>query len=619
VVGGKTSFTVEQAALQLLRNEPGWSGQFGVAATVTYAFRASAPSVMPDDTTGFSRLTTAQIIQAEKALQSWADVANITFVRVGTGTTGEAAYSNNATILFSNYSGGQDDAAAFAYFPGSTRVQNEDGDVWVNNSLDYNARPTGTNYGGMVLVHEIGHAIGLAHPGDYDGDASNPTYETDAAYYEDSNQYTVMSYFTEDNTGGNFRDVYASTPLLDDIAAAQLAYGANMATRTGDTVYGFNSTAGRDWFSATSATSTLVFAVWDAGGVDTFDFSGYRVAQTIDLRAGYFSNVGGFTGNVAIALGVVIENAIGGSAADAMTGNAANNRLTGGQGADSLDGGLGIDTAGYSGKFANYGVTAAANGAWSVADRVGTDGTDTIRNIEFLAFSDRTLALVDSRVATAISNILRLTPFSASAEPVTKAMAASMATGLSYTDAIGQVTKTALATSAVAVMSYQFFTGKTPSAAGMDFLVKPDGANANNLNSAYYQSFNIENRYINFAVNLGKLGEGATKFAADYGGLNLFDATRKAYTTIFGLTPTDDKVRTLLEGRADYFAAYGLDGPNGQGTKAAMVGWLMAEAGKAEIGVYAKSTTALFLDQATKDVFAVDLIGVYAKPEYSLI
>ena len=60
------------------------------------------------------------------------------------------------------------------------------------------------------------------------------------------------------------------------------------------------------------------------------------------------------------------------------------------------------------------------------------------------------------------------------------------------------------------------------------------GPNTNNINSAYYQSFSLENRYINFAVNLGKLGEGKATFDATYGGLDLFEATRKAYATIFG-------------------------------------------------------------------------------------
>ncbi|MET3668116.1 M10 family metallopeptidase C-terminal domain-containing protein [Caulobacter sp. 1776] len=620
VVAGKTSLTVSEAALQLLRGEPGWSNAFQVGATVSYAFRATAPGTMPSDTGGFSQFNAAQILQAEKALASWSDVANVTFVRVGEGAIGEAAYSNSAAILFGNYSTGESGAAAFAYYPGNYAAGSSSGDVWVNSSLSYNTSPTGTNYGGMVLVHELGHAIGLAHPADYDAGADKTiTYATDATYYEDSRQYTVMSYFGEANTGGSFSGIYASAPLLDDIAAAQLAYGANMTTRTGDTTYGFNATAGRDWFSATSSSTKLVFAVWDAGGTDTFDFSGYKVAQTIDLRPGFFSSVGGLTGNVTIAIGATVENAIGGTAADIINGNAVANRITGGQGSDTLDGGLGLDTAVYAGKASAYTIIATANGGWSVKDNSGTDGTDSVVNIENLAFSDRTLSVVDSRVASAMTNVLRLAAFSTGADAMTKTLGAAMASGTTYADAITQVTKAAISTSAVAALSYQFFTGKTPTTAGMDYLVNPNGANANNLNSAYYQSFNIENRYINFSVNLGKVGEGAASFSTNYGGLSLFDATRKAYAAIFGLTPTDDKIHALIDGRADYFASYGGDGANGQGTKAAMVGWLMAEAEKADIGVYAKSADAFFADQVSHDVYGVDLIGTYAKPEYNLV
>jgi serralysin len=620
VVAGKTSLTVAEAALQLLRSEPGWSNAFNIGATVSYAFRATAPTTMPSDTAGFSTFNATQIVQAEKALTAWSDVANVTFVRVGEGASGDAAYSNNAAILFGNYSSGESGAAAFAYYPGNASASNRSGDVWVNSSLGYNASPTGTNYGGMVLVHELGHAIGLAHPADYDASADKTlTYASDAGYYEDSRQYTVMSYFGESNTGGSFSGIYASAPLLDDIAAAQLAYGANMTTRTGDTTYGFNSSAGRDWFSAVSSSTKLVFAVWDAGGTDTFDFSGYKVAQTIDLRAGYFSSVGGLTGNVTIAIGATVENAIGGTAADTVNGNAVANRITGGQGADTLDGGLGMDTAVYAGKASAYAITANANGGWSVRDNGGTDGIDSVINIETLAFTDRAVSLVDSRVASAMASVLRLTPLSAGADAMTKTLGAAMASGTSYADAITQVTKAAISTSAVAALTYQFFTGKTPGAAGMDYLVAPDGANASNLNSAYYQSFNYENRYINFAVNLGKVGEGAASFSATYGGLSLFDATRKAYAAIFGLTPTDEKIHAMIDTRADYLAAYGQDGTNGQGTKAAMVGWLIAEAEKADVGVYAKSADAFFADQVTHNVYGVDLIGTYAKPEYNLV
>jgi serralysin len=342
---GKPSFTIDQAASQIVRGEPGWSGALGQSFTVTYAFRADAPAQMPDDTAGFQEFSSAQIDQATLALQAWSDVANIKFVRVGFGDTGAGAYSDNAAVLLGDYTSGEAGAAAFTFFPGSTVPTSEDGDVWVNSTFGYNQAPTTGNYGGQVLVHELGHAIGLDHPSDYNASANvTLSYATDASYYEDDRQYTVMSYFSETNTGGNDGGLYAAAPLMDDIAAAQLEYGPNMTTRTGDTTYGFNSNADEPWYTIANGAQKAVFAVWDAGGNDTLDFSGYHQAQTIDLRAGDFSSVGGLTGNVSIAQGVTIENAVGGSGDDSINGNEANNSIVAGAGADTVMASDGNDT-----------------------------------------------------------------------------------------------------------------------------------------------------------------------------------------------------------------------------------------------------------------------------------
>ncbi len=184
--------------------------------------------------------------------------------------------------------------------------------------------------------------------------------------------------------------------------------------------------------------------------------------------------------------------------------------------------------------------------------------------------------------------------------------------------AIAKMVTLADATVSVASLSYQFFTGKTPTDAGMNYLVSSTGPNPNNLNSAYYQSFNLENRYINFAVNLGKVGEGRAKFEADYGGLTLEQATKKAYGVIFGTQPTDAKVTTLLSGGRDaYFGTYGRDGHDGIGTKAAMVGWLLAEAEKADVGMYARANAAFLTTMPHSGDWAIDLVGVYGKSEYA--
>jgi len=190
-----------------------------------------------------------------------------------------------------------------------------------------------------------------------------------------------------------------------------------------------------------------------------------------------------------------------------------------------------------------------------------------------------------------------------------------------------QVIRLAVDTTSVASLAYNFFTGSTPFHAGFDYLVSAGGPNPNNLNSAYYQAFNVENRYINFALNLGKAGEGATWFSANYGALTMAQTVAKAYAEIFGVTPTSAKIDELLNSqvpdgkggtytRNAYLATYGGDGLDGIGTKAALVGWLLAAAAKEDVGTYAKANDAFLADLATDGVafFRGDLATIYGTP-----
>ncbi|KQM30906.1 serralysin family metalloprotease [Sphingomonas sp. Leaf10] len=391
---GKQSLTISEAGAQIGRANQTWNGStLGQAAEVTYAFRASAPTSMPNGTSGFSRFNDAQIEQAQIAFLAWADVARVTFRRVDSGN----GYSNNAQMLLGNYSSGASGAAAFAYYPGS----GVGGDSWYNSSLSYNRAPDNLNYGGQVLIHEIGHALGLGHPGDYNAGNGSPTYANSASYYEDTRQYSVMSYWSETNTGGDQGGFYAAAPLLDDIAAIQRLYGANNTTRTGDTVYGFNSNTGRDYYTALSGNSALIFAAWDAGGNDTFDFSGYGSAQVIDLNDGNFSDVGGLKGNVAIAQGATIENARGGSGADRIIGNEVANQLFGNAGNDVLIGGGGADVlTGGSGADV-FAFTAIGDSTANATDRI-TDFASGIDKIDLSAI-DANLAVSGDQAFTQVS------------------------------------------------------------------------------------------------------------------------------------------------------------------------------------------------------------------------
>ena len=73
-----------------------------------------------------------------------------------------------------------------------------------------------------------------------------------------------------------------------------------------------------------------------------------------------------------------------------LTGNAANNILDGTTGNDTIDGGAGIDTAVFSGPSINYQL-GFAKGSWTVQDKTGTDGTDTVTNVERLQFANKTV------------------------------------------------------------------------------------------------------------------------------------------------------------------------------------------------------------------------------------
>jgi hypothetical protein len=65
----------------------------------------------------------------------------------------------------------------------------------------------------------------------------------------------------------------------------------------------------------------------------------------------------------------------------------------------------------------------------------------------------------------------------------------------------------------------------------------------------------------------------------------------------------------MIDSRADYFAAYGGDGTGGIGTKAAMVGWLLAEAQKADLGVMVRSNDAWLTDLSDGSApYAIDIL-----------
>ena len=260
---------------------------------------------------GYAPFTEAQKAAARLAMNNWDDLIAARIVEVPQGP-GASVYGRQTTdIMLANTTTGP--AQAWAYYPGYpnqyTRIA---GDVWtadprINAS---NGQLEPGQYGLQTLNHEIGHSLGLSHPGAYnfgddaDGDGiPDPiTYQGDAFYFQDSNQFTIMSYFDSFETGAQnidwnvMRFIYPSTPMVDDVKVIQQKYGADMTTRTGDSVYGFNSTADvtNEAMKFHAGEMATIFTIWDAGGNDTLDLSGYYTDSVIDLREGAYSSAGGW-------------------------------------------------------------------------------------------------------------------------------------------------------------------------------------------------------------------------------------------------------------------------------------------------------------------------------------
>ncbi|MFT5716351.1 MAG: serralysin [Oleiphilaceae bacterium] len=390
----KSVFTLDQIINQLN------SGSKWSANTVTYVFATKAPSAgyPNNESQGLSAFSSTQKSAARAVMELWSDLIKIKFVE---------SPEEAGDILFTNYTGENEDYQAYAYYP-------EAGDIFVNPNEASNYELNYGQYGFQTLVHEVGHSLGLNHPGNYDvGSGSALSYEANAEYQQDSRQYTNMSYWQAQNTGASHdTGNYGSTPLLHDIAAIQAIYGASTTTRIGDTVYGFNSNADRNVYKFSVTGKGPIIAIWDSAGNDTLDLSGFSQNAYISLIAGTFSNAGGLTKNIALAHNVEIENAVGGSGNDTLIGQELNNILKGGAGNDILnagagndviDGGDGSDTAIFSGNSSQYTALKFSSGDYQIT---GTDGIDVVNNLEFLQFSNGVSLSFDQAMTTLSNNIV---------------------------------------------------------------------------------------------------------------------------------------------------------------------------------------------------------------------
>lgn len=93
---------------------------------------------------------------------------------------------------------------------------------------------------------------------------------------------------------------------------------------------------------------------------------------------------------------ISIELIDGGDYGDIIIGSAGDDNIKGSHGDDNLDGGQGVDIAVYDLPFASYQFVCRAD-ALEVKAKTGNEGTDQLKNFEFLHFKDKKVAVSEIR------------------------------------------------------------------------------------------------------------------------------------------------------------------------------------------------------------------------------
>ena len=253
-------------------------------------------------------------------------------------------------------------------------------------------------YGMQTLAHEIGHALGISHPGGYNAAPGlSITYPANAEYFQDTRAYSIMSYFEASSIpGARHFDFHLSTtaycrrsadprhprrpahlrrrhdypdrrhglrlqqqcrprhvrlhqdPRADrrDLGRRRHRYDRHVGLRHDPA-----DRPSRRFALAASAGSRIDTAPTLRAGQRQPRCRGHRGRccrwpRITPTWRRLLANpvVGRLTDNFGIAYGVTIENAIGGSGADTIIGNEVANVLTGNAGADKLSGNGGNDT-----------------------------------------------------------------------------------------------------------------------------------------------------------------------------------------------------------------------------------------------------------------------------------
>ena len=353
----------------ILRGDVGWqSASPGTSTTISYSFPQSAPTVGGEGGKGFTAFSPALMQTVRDIFARLSLQTGLSFQEIGNDTGG----IGQGAIRFAINE--QSNTRGYSFVPDAYKNDPKAGDVWLDVQTTQLMQPGQEGY--YVLLHEIGHALGLQHPLP-PSDLSGATVLLDAF---NTMANTIMG--DQLSGGPNWPVWYGNF----DMQALRYLYGTK-AFASSDTTYLINDGA-----------SSASVSILDDGGVDTLDVSKTSVSANIDLRAGKMSSAGlspegmAYLNNISIASGTIIENVVATSSDDYLVGNDAANRFALNGGNDIVDGGGGIDTAVFNFSRASVKISQALTaGAWNVESTL-QGGSCQLTNVERFQFGSATLA-----------------------------------------------------------------------------------------------------------------------------------------------------------------------------------------------------------------------------------
>jgi hypothetical protein len=400
---------------------------------LSYSFAETLNYLNDEYANGFLPFTDEQRKATREVLSLISSQFKISFTEVIETQAADTAFGQ---LRFANNT--QTGSAGYAAYPPENGVgDNFNGDNFINNHpdylTDYSVLTTQGAFNWSLLIHELLHSLGIKHPGNYNG-GEPPSKEPGnfLVKTEDNPNNSVMTYV--ENPQGLQR---IDLGLYDMLAVGYL-YGEK-PYRVESNQYVFsNSTANQQAASTASDLKNTVVLVPDTGrflqlindtgGDNSFNFKSMMAEVNVNLGQGKSSSAGFLSDgetlaidNIQIAFGTEINTLVGSNYNDKIVGNlsanwleggsgndtiegldgedtliggAGNDDITGGAGNDSIDGGEGTNTAVFNGLSTDYTFNYdSLTQSYSVVAKSGAEGKDTLKAIEIVKFSDKTIPI----------------------------------------------------------------------------------------------------------------------------------------------------------------------------------------------------------------------------------